>query len=132
MNQFMCIGNICNDLELRETSGGRKVLDFTVAVSSGKDNPSVFVPCTAWESQAEFIAKYFSKGRKIGIVARFMSSLYETKEGEKRNKYSFVINKVDFCDSKKDSSVSDDEPVIDTPNPKTDKNQEVSDEEMPF
>ena len=73
LNSVIIMGRITRDLELRTTNSGATVLSFTVAVdrsgrqNAGEERQSDFITCTAWNQQAEFINRYFGKGRMIAI-----------------------------------------------------------------
>lgn len=104
MNRLVISGNICNDLEIRE-SGETKVLGFTVAVRRKYKNkegeyPTDFIRCVAFNGQAEFISKYFSKGSPILLEGALQESTYE-KDGEKRTSYNLAIENIDFFGGKR-------------------------------
>lgn len=69
LNRVILMGRITQDLEVRQTPSGNAVLRFNVAVDrpvrQGAERQTDFITCTAWGQRAEFINRYFSKG-KIG------------------------------------------------------------------
>ena len=87
-------GNITHDLELRQTEAGKLVLHMTLAINGGKkDNPIVtFVECVAWERNAEFIAKHFTKGSPVFVEGHLRNRITEVADGRK---YTFTYVEVD-------------------------------------
>ena len=81
MNLVAIVGNICNDLELRQ-AGQTSALRFTVAVQRRFKNKetnqyeSDFISCQAFGATAEFVSKYFSKGSKIGLQGNIRTGSY--------------------------------------------------------
>ena len=122
MNHIDIIGRLTADPELRHTQNGIPVASFTLAV----DRPHVkettdFINCVAWRQTGEFVAQYFSKGRKMGVSGILTTRRYEDKDGNKRTATEVVVDQVDFCDDKKPES----QPTEFVP-------VEVDDEELPF
>ena len=71
-NKVIMMGRIVNDLELRSTTSGASVLSFRIAVdrrfqTKGEERKSDFFNVVAWRNEAEFISRYFAKGRMILI-----------------------------------------------------------------
>lgn len=106
MNKVVISGNITKDLELRSTDNGKKFLGFSIAVNEGtKDKPITnFFNCNAWEQNAEFINKYFSKGRKILIEGTLRTNKYKNDEGKEITNTYILVNHSEFCDSKKEET----------------------------
>ena len=108
MNKLILIGNICNDLELKE-NGETKILSFNVAVQRKfKDKNGEFISdffrVTAFNQQAVFIEKYFNKGMKIALEARVQNDNFTDNEGKQQYRNNIIIESVEFCGSKKDNS----------------------------
>ena len=112
MNLVVLMGNLTRDPELSETSSGKSVCKFSIAVSRDFEEGTDFFNCTAWGSSAENIAKYFHKGKKILINGRIKISESE-KEGQKRRFTDIIVNKFDFCGGKESQG---EEPVEEEPN----------------
>lgn len=111
MNRLIISGNICNELEVKE-SGETKILNFTVAVKRKfKDKegnyPTDFIRCVAFNKSSEFIKSYFAKGSPILVEGNLQSNTYE-KDGEKRTTYNLVVENVDFFGGKKDNTTQND------------------------
>lgn len=100
LNHVVLQGRLTRDIELRHTQSGKAVTAFTIAVDRGRDSGADFINCVAWEKTAEFISKYFSKGKMILISGRLTQRNYQDKNDDKRTTYEVIVNNVNFCDSK--------------------------------
>ena len=103
MNLVVLMGNLTRDPELSETSTGKTVCKFSIAVSRDFEEGTDFFNCTAWGSQAENISKYFTKGKRILIKGRIKISDSE-KDGNKRRFTDIIVDKFDFCGGKDQAS----------------------------
>jgi len=109
LNLMTIMGRITKDLEMRQVNGGNAAVNFTVAVDrnyKNKDGSTTtdFVPCQAYGKTAEFICKYFGKGRMINCVGSFRSNPYTDKNGESRTIYCMQVETANFTgEPKKDS-----------------------------
>ena len=112
LNHIVIMGRLTRDPELRNTGSGIPVASFTVAVDrdfSGKDGgekETDFIDCVAWRGTAEFVSKYFNKGRMIVVSGRLQIRPWTDKEGNKRRSAEIVADSCYFGDSKKE----DDQP----------------------
>ena len=107
MNLVVLMGNLTRDPELSESQSGKAICKFSMAVSREFEEGTDFFNCTAWGGQAENIAKYFHKGKKILVSGRIKISESE-KDGQKRRFTDIIVNKFDFCGGKENQS---EEPV---------------------
>lgn len=98
MNKIILIGRITKDLELRHTTTGKQVCDFTLAVNRDKDNAD-FINCVVWNNQAENLCKYQGKGSQIAVVGELRVDKYEVNE-ERRYKTYVFVNNIEFLQSK--------------------------------
>lgn len=101
LNKVIIMGRLTQDPELRSTPSGTSALQFTVAVDrnyqkQGEGKQADFINCVAWKQQAEFIAKYFGKGRMIAIEGRLQTRSYDDKNGEKRYVTEIITESVSF------------------------------------
>ena len=104
-NRVTMMGRIANDLEVKTTQSGTNVLTFRLAVDrSYKDadgnRDTDFFNFVAWRSNADFIAKFFSKGRTILLDAEAQNRTYTDKNGAERLVTEFLVNKVYFTGEK--------------------------------
>ena len=71
MNKVFLKGRLTNEPELRQTPSGVSVSKFTIAVNRRFDREKTdFINCEAWRNTAEFISKYFTKGKEIAIIGQ--------------------------------------------------------------
>ena len=108
LNHVDIMGRLVRDVELRRTGSGLAVANFTVAVDrdrNGQDGQKEtdFIDCVAWRNTAEFVSKYFGKGRMIVVSGRLQITKYTDKEGNKRSRAEIVADNCYFADSKKDA-----------------------------
>ena len=109
LNHITLMGRMTRDPELRRTGSGVAVTSFTLAVdrdfkdSSGEKGTD-FIEVVAWRSTAEFVTKYFGKGRMAVVSGRLEIRDWTDKEGNKRRSAEIVADNVYFGDSKKEES----------------------------
>lgn len=103
MNNVCLTGRMTDNVELKQTPSGVSVCSFTLAVKrpNVKDTTD-FINCVAWRGTAEFISRYFGKGKKIEVNGVLTSRKYEDKNKKKRVAYEVVCERVDFAESKTD------------------------------
>ena len=85
-NRAILMGRICNDLELKTVQSGISVLSFRLAVdrsyqAKGEERKTDFFNIVAWRSTAEFISRYFSKGRMILVEGELQTRKYTKRSG---------------------------------------------------
>lgn len=113
LNRIALMGRLTRTPELRRTQNGTAVASFTLAVDrdySGKDGgekETDFIDCVAWRSTAEFISKYFTKGRMVVVAGRLQIRPWTDKDGNKRKATEVIVDSAYFGDSKRDSDNSD-------------------------
>ena len=105
MNNCTFIGNITKDIELTYAQDGKMAIaKFSVALNrdfkKNGENSADFINCVAFGKTAEFIDKHFSKGKKIGMIAHVQTGNYKNKEGNTVYTTDFVVDKVEFVESK--------------------------------
>lgn len=99
MNSCLLIGRLTKDLELRKTDSGKANCSFTLAVQRDKDNTD-FINCQVWNTMAENISKYCSKGDLIALKGRIQSRSYDAQDGTKRYVTEVIGDKVTFLSTK--------------------------------
>lgn len=107
LNKVILMGRITQDLEVRQTSSGVSVLSFTVAVQrsyakQGEERQTDFINCVAWRQQAEFIGRYFRKGRMIALEGNLRTRTYDDKNGTKHYVTEVFVDNVSFAGEKAD------------------------------
>ena len=111
MNLVVLVGRLTNDPELRTTSGGTSYCRFSVAVDrsyvkAGEERKADFINCVAWGKQAEFISRYFAKGRRIGLHGSIETGSYTNRDGQKVYTTDVRVDNAEFVDSKPDGQSS--------------------------
>lgn len=109
LNQIFIMGRLTATPELRRTQSGTAVASFTLAVdrdfkAQNGEKETDFIDVVAWKSTAEFVSKYFSKGRMAVVAGRLQMRDWTDKEGNKRRTFEVVADHVYFADSKKDDN----------------------------
>jgi len=112
MNSVNITGRFVADPEVKTTQAGTSVCSFTVAVdrrytSKESEQKADFIDCVAWRQTAEFIGRYFSKGRMVAISGSLQTRLYDDKSGNRRKAEEVVVDHADFCDGKPESKTND-------------------------
>ena len=107
LNKIVLLGRLTRDPELRQTQSGNSDASFTRAcdrdfAAPGAEKDTDFVDIVAWRGTAEFVSKYFSKGRMAVVSGRLQIRNWEDKEGNKRKTAEIVAESVYFGDSKRD------------------------------
>lgn len=107
LNHICLQGRICNEIELRRTNAGVPVASFTLAVDrdfskDGAERETDFIEVVCWKNTAEFVNKYFGKGRMAIVSGRLQIRNWQDKEGNKRKNAEVVADNVYFGDSKKE------------------------------
>ena len=109
LNVIVIQGRLVRDPEYRTTGSGISVANFSIAVDrdfgnkDGGEKETDFIDCTAWRKTAEFVTKYFTKGRMIVVSGRLQTSSYTDKQGNKRKTVEVVAEEVHFAEPKRDS-----------------------------
>lgn len=107
LNHITIMGRLTRDPELRHTNSNKAVASFTLAVDRDYGEGTDFVNCVAWEKLAEFVSKYFEKGKAMIVAGKLQSREYNDRDGNKRTAYEVVANNVYFGDSKRNEQVSE-------------------------
>lgn len=120
MNNVSLVGRLTADPELKYTQNNVAVTRFSIAVDraytkTGEERQADFITITAWNKTAEFICKYFQKGKRIALNGSIRTGSYTDKDGNKRYTFEVWANGVEFCDSKQSNSIPEQaEPITAT------------------
>lgn len=130
MNNTVLMGRIASDIELRTTQTGKTVTSFTLAVPRRMNKDMTdFIRCIAWNKTAEFINRYFSKGRMIAIEGEIQSRSWDGQDGKKNYATEVLVRNVYFTGEKATEAPAEYEsntPINDT------SWADVSDDDCPF
>lgn len=108
LNHITIGGRLTRDPELRRTGSGTAVTSFSIACDrdfankESGERETDFVDIVAWRGTAEFVSKYFSKGRMAIISGRLQIRDWTDKDGNKRRSAEVLAENVYFGDSKQD------------------------------
>lgn len=105
LNRIIVMGRLTHDPELRETAAKTPVCSFSIACDrdykqKDKEKETDFLDCVAWRSTAEFVSKYFTKGRTAVVEGRLQIRDWTDREGNQRRSAEIVADHVYFGDSK--------------------------------
>lgn len=111
LNKIFLMGRMTRDPELRRTQNGTPVAGFALAVDRDYKNAdgtkeTDFIEVVAWRSSAEFVSKYFTKGRMAVVEGRLQIRDWQDKDGNKRRSAEVIADNVYFGDSKKEGDSS--------------------------
>ena len=106
------MGRVANDLELKQTTDGVSVTNFTLAVDrrTAKEKTTDWIDCVAWRGTAEFICRYFQKGAPIIVTGSLQTRSWEDKEGKKRKAVEVLIENAEFVPGAKSDKPKDEKP----------------------
>ena len=109
LNKIFIMGRLTRDPELRRTQSGTAVTSFSLAVdrdfkSQSGEKETDFIDVVAWRSTAEFVAKYFTKGRMAVVEGRLQIRDWKDREGNNRRSAEVIADNVYFGDSKRDGA----------------------------
>ena len=109
LNKIIIMGRLTIDPELRRTGSGTAVTSFSMACdrdfkSQSGDKETDFIEVVAWKNTAEFVSKYFSKGRMAVVEGRLQIRDWTDKDGGKRRSAEVVADHVYFADYKRSDS----------------------------
>lgn len=106
-NKAILIGHLTADPELKQTPSGTAVCSFSIGVNRrvAKDaEPATdFINIVAWRQTAEFVSRYFKKGKPILVCGALQSRSYTDNQGNKRYVTEVVADDVGFVESKGDT-----------------------------
>ena len=109
-NKVILIGHLTADPELKQTQSGISVVSFSIGVnrrvSKDAEPKTDFINIVAWRQTAEFVSRYFKKGKPILVCGSIQSRSYTDNQGNKRYVTEVVADEVSFVESKADSAAA--------------------------
>lgn len=120
-NKVILMGNMCSDPELKQSQSGVSVCSFNIAVNRkmAKNGEVDFITIVAWRQTAEFVCKYFKKGKPILVCGQLQTRDWTDKQGNKRYATEVVADEVSFVGSnenaietKSEASVTSNQPYV--------------------
>ena len=109
LNKIFIMGRLTRDPELRRTQSGTPVVSFALAVDRDYKNAdgtkaTDFIEVVAWRTTAEFVSKYFAKGRMAVVEGRLQLRDWTDKDGNKRRNAEVIADNLYFGDSRSDNA----------------------------
>ena len=108
LNVILLQGRLTDTPELKTTTNGKSVTSFSLAVerdfSTSDDKETDFINIVAWNKTAEFISKFFTKGKQMLVRGSLQVRKYQTQNGENRYATEVIADKVYFCGDKQNDS----------------------------
>lgn len=111
LNKVIIMGHLVADPELRQTQSGIPCCRFRIAVNRPHRKDAVeqtdFIGCTAWRQTAEFVTRYFSKGKLIVVEGQLRNDNYTDNNGVKHYGMDVLTDQVYFAGAKENSAPSE-------------------------
>jgi single-strand DNA-binding protein len=147
VNKVILLGNVGKDPEIRSTSGGMTVANFSIATSERiKAADGQYTDKTEWHNlvafqrTAEIIRDYVKKGSKLYVEGRLQTSSWDDKTtGQKKYKTEIIVGEISLLSGRGEggseggsyssshaSSSSSSAPVNDY------SDQQITDADIPF
>lgn len=107
INKVILMGRLAADPELKTTTGGTSVVQFSVAVNrkySKEEQKVDFIDCTAFGKTADFLGKYFRKGSSVIVFGNIQVESWKDKDGNNRRSTKIIVDELQFGESKKAES----------------------------
>ena len=123
-NNVNLIGRFAADLELKETSTGKSVLNFSLAVQRGTEKVD-FIDCVAWDATANLIRRFGFKGGRIAVSGPLETRTWKDAEGKSRKEVYVRVYDFTTIDYLPDEKKKDEKPWKPTPDAVDDPDQEL-------
>lgn len=137
VNTVALVGNLVRDPDVKATTSGHTVMNFSIAVNERERNqqtgeyedvPSYF-DCTMFGNRAEAVSRFIDKGSKVAVRGHLKQRRWE-KDGQRRSKVEVIVEDLDFMSRQQQPEYE--EPSYSAPAPKRPSAMEFYDEDMPF
>lgn len=136
INRVVLVGRLTHDPELRKTSSGSSVANFSIAVNNrfarNEENKASFFRVSCWNQTAEFVAQYVRKGNLVGVDGRIEQNSYVNNAGQKVNTYDIVADSVQLLESKSSTGEETGYQRDADPTPDLGEGIDISDDDLPF
>lgn len=141
LNRVFLIGRLTKDPEVRQTSNGTPVTNFTIAINrkyksvTGElKEDTTFVGIVAWQKLAELCKQFLAKGRAVLVEGKLQNRSWETEDGQKRSTLEIRADRIEFLDRESRSGVASDGQTDSHEAPSTgfESVPDKSDDDLPF
>lgn len=107
LNKVILGGRVASEPEQKQTPSGVSVVTYSMAVGrqfapEGQERETDFFRVTAWQSTADFIARYFHKGDAICITGRIQNRSWTDQSGQKHYITEIIAEEANFVENKRD------------------------------
>ncbi len=110
MNRVILMGRLTADPELRQTPQGTAVTRFTIAVDRRfrreGGQQADFITCVAWRQTAEFICRFFQKGRMIAVEGQLQSRSWDGQDGKRQYATEVIVDNAFFTGSRNEGGAT--------------------------
>ena len=132
-NKIILVGNLVSDPELKTTNSGVTVTKFRIAVGRrfAKNGETDFFDIVAWRNTAEFICRFFAKGKPILVSGSLQNRTWTDSEGSKRYATEIIADEVSFVGGK-DSTNAEAAPTAPAYGDTSGYEELSSDDDLPF
>lgn len=116
INKAILMGRLVADPELKQTTNNIAVCKFTIAINrpfvpkDGGERQSDFINIVVWRNTAEFVSKYFTKGKMIIVEGALRNNNYTDSNGTKHYTIEVHADNVSFGEGKKDDASTEQQP----------------------
>jgi single-strand DNA-binding protein len=142
LNRVFLVGRLTKDPEIRQTTNGTPVTNFTIAVNRRYKNAAgewkdetTFVGIVAWQKLAELCKQYLAKGRAVLVEGKLQTHSWETEDGQKRTLIEVRADRIEFLDRGETRPPAEPQagngPAADAPASPTARDQQI-DDDLPF
>lgn len=109
LNKVILMGRLTRDPELKYTQNNIPVCSFSLAVDrrfvrAGEERQADFINIVAWRTTAEFVSKYFTKGRMMNVCGSLQTRTWDDANGVRRYVTEVVADEINFCGDRAPSS----------------------------
>jgi single-strand DNA-binding protein len=142
LNRVFMIGRLTKDPEIRQTTNGTPVTNFSIAINRRYKNANgewkdetTFVGIVAWQKLAELCKQYLTKGRAVLVEGKLQTHSWETEDGQKRSLIEVRADRIEFLDREsrgETAPASNAEPGAPVPSPATPDGGAKIDDDLPF
>lgn len=109
INRVVLVGRLTRDPEMRTTTTGKNVVEFSIAVNKRMKpqdgSPDAdFFRIKAWGQTAEYVSNYLNKGRLVAVDGRIEQRKYTASDGSNREIFEIVADNVQGLDRPRDDA----------------------------
>ena len=130
-NTVHLIGRLAKETEIRMTTSGHKVVQFTMCCRRNKDVTD-FIPCVAWDRTAVAINMYIHKGSMFGAEGTIQTRNYEDQNGNKRYITEVRVSNIVFVESNKANNTAQTDSSVVSDNETNFTDQIIDSDDLPF